>query len=112
MYLLIHIIMNIKKLVEQDISVLFCIVKLVFIDKQAIFFSLSYSLYLILIFAHLWWFGVSGSYIGFLGLGFSVDGVWGLWCGAFWVFWVWCSLYKHKRIILGKNCATSKDATT
>ena len=24
-----------------------------------------------------------GSYIGFLGLGFSVDGVWGLWCGAF-----------------------------
>ena len=28
------------------------------------------------------------SYIGFLGLGFSVDGVLGLWCGAFWVFWV------------------------
>ena len=28
-----------------------------------------------------------GSYFGFLGLGFSVDGVWGLWCGAFWVFW-------------------------
>ena len=22
------------------------------------------------------------------GLGFSVDGVWGLLCGAFWVFWV------------------------
>ena len=22
----------------------------------------------------------------FLGLGFSVDGVWGLWCVAFWVF--------------------------
>ena len=35
-------------------------------------------------------FGVLGlgSYIGFLGLGFSVDGVWGLWCGAFWFFWV------------------------
>ena len=35
-------------------------------------------------------FGVLGlgSYIGFLGLGFSVDVVWGLWCGAFWVFWV------------------------
>ena len=35
-------------------------------------------------------FGVLGlgSYIGFLGLGFSVDGFWGLWCGAFWVFWV------------------------
>ena len=30
-------------------------------------------------------FGVLGlrSYIGFLGLGFSVDGFWGLWCGAF-----------------------------
>ena len=35
-------------------------------------------------------FGVLGlgSYMGFLGLGFSVDGVWGLWCGAIWVFWV------------------------
>ena len=29
-----------------------------------------------------------GSYIGFFGLRFSVDGVGGLWCGAFWVFWV------------------------
>ena len=28
-------------------------------------------------------------YFGFLGLGLSVDGVLGLWCGAFWVFWVW-----------------------
>ena len=36
-------------------------------------------------------FGVLGlgSYFGFLGLGLSVDGVLGLWCGAFWVFWVW-----------------------
>ena len=35
-------------------------------------------------------FGVLGlgSYFGFLGLGLSVDGVWGLWCGAIWVFWV------------------------
>ena len=50
-------------------------------------------------------FGVLGlgSYIGFLGLGFSVDGVWGLWCGAFWVFLGWGSLYKHKRITLGKK---------
>ena len=24
-------------------------------------------------------------FYGFLGLGFSVDGVWGLWCGVFWV---------------------------
>ena len=33
-------------------------------------------------------FGVLGlgSYIGFLGLGISVDGVWGLWCEAIWVF--------------------------
>ena len=30
-----------------------------------------------------------GSYFGFLGLGLSVDGVWGLWCGAFWVLRVW-----------------------
>ena len=29
-----------------------------------------------------------GSYIGFLGLGFSVGGVWGMWIGAFWVFLV------------------------
>ena len=39
-------------------------------------------------FAHLWWIGGLGlaSYIGFLGLRFSVDGVSGLWCGAFWVY--------------------------
>ena len=33
-------------------------------------------------------FGVKGPYIGFLGLGFSVDEVFGLWCRAYWVFWV------------------------
>ena len=44
-----------------------------------------------------------GSCIGFLGLGFSVDGVWGLWFGAFWVFLGWGSLYEHKRITLGKK---------
>ena len=27
-----------------------------------------------------------GSWIGFLGLGFSVDGVWYLWCGVIFVF--------------------------
>ena len=56
----------------------------------AIFCSQVYSLQFFLIFAHLWWFGVLGlgSYFGFLRLGFSVDGVWGLWCGAFWVFLV------------------------
>ena len=29
-----------------------------------------------------------GSWIGLLGLRFSVDGVWGLWCGAFWILGV------------------------
>ena len=55
-----------------------------------LYFSKGYSLSFFLILAHLWWFGVLGleSYIGFLGLGFSVDRVWGLWCGAFWAFWV------------------------
>ena len=48
------------------------------------------------------WFKL-GSLIGFLGLGFLVDGVWGLRCGAFWVFWGRGSRYKHRRIILGKN---------
>ena len=35
-------------------------------------------------------FGVLGlrSYLGFLGLRFPVDLVWGLWCRAFWDFWV------------------------
>ena len=41
--------------------------------------------------------------LGFLGLVFSVDRFWGLRCGAFWVFWGWGSLYKHKGIMLGKN---------
>ena len=56
-------------------------------------------------FAHLWWFGVLGlgSYFEFLGLGLSVDGVLGLWCGAFWVFLGLGSLYKRKRITLGKK---------
>ena len=40
-----------------------------------------------------WVFGV-----GF----FSWWGFGGLWCGAFWVFWGWGFLYKHKRITLGK----------
>ena len=61
-------------------------------------FSQGYSFSFFLIFAHLWWFVV-------LGLGFSVDGIWGLWCGAFWVFLGWDSLCKHKRITLGKNGA-------
>ena len=41
------------------------------------FFPGLFFIIFFLIFAHLWWFGVLGlgSYIGFLGLGFSVDGV-------------------------------------
>ena len=55
-------------------------------------------------------FGVLGlgSWIGFLGLEFSVDEVLGLWCGAFWVLWGWDSLYKHKRITAGKTIVQSK----
>ena len=43
-------------------------------------------------------FGVLGvgSYIGFLGLGISVDGVWGLWYRAFWLFWVGALYIKIK----------------
>ena len=32
-----------------------------------------------------WGSGV-GSFMGVLGWGFSVAGVWGLWCEAFWIF--------------------------
>ena len=41
--------------------------------------------------------------LGFLGLGFSIVGVLGLWCGAFGVFLDWGSLYKHRRTTLGKK---------
>ena len=30
-------------------------------------------------------------------MGFLVDVVWVLWCGAFWGFW---ALYKHRRVTL------------
>ena len=46
------------------------------------------------------------TWVGFLGLGFSVDGVRGLWCGAFGVYWGEGSLYKHRRINLGKCFAS------
>ena len=48
-----------------------------------------------------WGFGVEVLDLVF-GDGFPVDWVCGLWCGAFWVFLGWGSLYKHKRINLGK----------
>ena len=63
-----------------------------------------------LIFAHLGvGFSGFGSWIWFLG--FSVDGVWGLRCRTFWVFLGLGSLYKHRRIILGKNLAPTSPST-
>ena len=61
------------------------------LTPTAIFFPGLFSRFS-LFFAHFWWFGGwgFGSWIGFLGLVFSVDGVYGLWCGAF-----WDSLYKN-----------------
>ena len=44
-----------------------------------------------------------GSWIGFSGLGFSVDWVLGLWCEAIWVFGGWSCLYKYIKINLGKR---------
>ena len=53
---------------------------------HAIFFAQGYSLYFFLICGGL---GEGfGSWLRILGLEFSVDGVCGLWCGAFWVFWL------------------------
>ena len=46
-----------------------------------IFFSLFCSFMVVL-----GWGFLFGSWIRLLGLGFLVDGVSGLWCGAFWVF--------------------------
>ena len=45
------------------------------------FFSYFYS------FIVVWGFGV-GVLDKVLRLGFSVDGVWSLWCRAFWILWV------------------------
>ena len=38
-----------------------------------------------------------------MGLEFSVNAIWGLWCGALWVLWSWGSLCNHRRITLGKS---------
>ena len=40
-----------------------------------------------------------GSLIRFFGMRISVDAVWGLWCGAFWVLSGWGSLTELKNII-------------
>ena len=47
-----------------------------------------------------------GSYIGFLGLGLSVDGVWGLRCGAIWVCLVG-ALYINIKSNPGKRSGAS-----
>ena len=46
----------------------------------------------------LFFFIYGGFGVGVLGLGYCVNGVWSLWCGALWIFWGWGSLYKHIRI--------------
>ena len=45
-----------------------------------------------------------GPWIGFLGLGFSVDGVWCLWCEAF-LFFLGVGALGHRKITQGKNGA-------
>ena len=72
-----------------------------------ILYALFFPGLFFLLFSHLWWFRVLwlGSWIGFLGLGFSVDWVCGLWCWVFLDFGGWGSLYKYRRITLGKNFA-------
>ena len=69
--------------------------------RNAILFSQGHSLQFFSILLINGGLGLKGwgLWIGFLGLGFSVDGVWGLWCGAFWVLWGWGSLYKHKKMV-------------
>ena len=50
-----------------------------------------------------WGVGVLGSWIGSFGVGlFSWCGF-GLWCRAFYDFWGWDSLYKHRRITLNQK---------
>ena len=44
-----------------------------------------------------------GAWIGFEGIGLSVDWAFGLCCGAVWVVLGWGFLYKRRRITLGKN---------
>ena len=57
--------------------------------NQAIFFPrvILYNFFLIFSFIMVWGFGVR-VLVWVLGLDFPVDGVCGLWCGAFWGLWV------------------------
>ena len=71
------------------------------------FFSQGYSLYFFLILAHLWWFGVWGFGVGvfYWVFGVGVFSWWGLGPLVWGLlgFLGWGSLYKHKRITLGKK---------
>ena len=71
--------------------------------------SLFFILFFSLMFAHLWWFGFLGlgSWIGLLRLGFPVDRVWGLWCGAVLVFRAEALYLNNGRINLGKKLCTA-----
>ena len=74
----------------------------------AIFFPRVILYTILLIYGGL---GGWGHRLGFLGSVFSVDGVLGMWCLAFWVFWSRGSLYKHGRITLGKRLSVGLQAT-
>ena len=74
--------------IEAAIIIISCHINVILrniVNIDIYIFSQVYSFLFFLISAHLWWFGVLrlGFYNGFLGLGFSVDGVWVLWCGTF-----------------------------
>ena len=55
-----------------------------------------------------WGFGF-WAWVLFLGLGFSVFGVWGLWSGALWDFRGWSFLYKHRRITWVKTVCHAEE---
>ena len=73
-------------------------------NRSSIFFPRA----ILLILAHLWWFGGWGfgvKVLGFWGWGFQLMGFRACSVGpsGFWIFWVWGCLHKHTRITLGKN---------
>ena len=83
-------------------------------DERYIF-TQGYSLYFFLILLIYGGFRVGvlglGFWIRFLGVGIYVDGVCGLWCGAFWVFFGVGALYINtEESIWEKNSADETDA--
>ena len=80
--------------------------------NNAIYFSQVHYLYFFFSFLLIYGglgVGVLGlrSWIGLLGLEFLADLVRDLWCGAFWGDWGLGSLYKQRRITLGKKLCTN-----